>query len=126
MAFFEDLSPYTYGQPVRRELVNVGWLEKGHPYVVGETSQEFRDKLARLCEQGGMRRHGQRVVRVSTCGIHRSDLCDSGERSPGSSAEIRVRGTNWAYVARTQSRLCRVVGERTERLGKKKCERGDS
>jgi hypothetical protein len=99
MAFFEDLSPYTYGQPVRRELVNVGWLEKGHPYVVGETSQEFRDKLARLCEQGGMRRHGQRVVRVSTCRIHRCDWCDSGERSPGSSAEIRVRGTNRAYAA---------------------------
>jgi hypothetical protein len=71
-----------------------------------------------------MRRHGQRVVRVSTCGIHRSDLCDSGERSPGSSAEIRVRGTNWAYAARTQSRLCRAVGERSRDLGKRNVKGG--
>lgn len=99
MAYFEDLSPYTYGPEERGDTVNVGWLEKGHPYVTGETSQEFRDKLALLCGQAGRRRRGTELIHVITCGIHRCEFCSPGGSPPGSSTEIRVRRGNRVYAA---------------------------
>lgn len=99
MTFFEDQSPYTYFPTERRETLNVGWLEKGHPYPVGETSQEFRDKLALLCRRGDVLRRGQLLVTRISCGFHYCDFCDLGEQSPKCSKEMRVRDGRRAYAA---------------------------
>src|SRR5262245_25309490 len=64
MAFFADLSPYTYsdlstgdrqtdGKSWRhyatKSTVNVGWLGEGKPFPDGEPSEEFKEKLLTFC-----------------------------------------------------------------------------
>ena len=90
MAFFEDLTPYTYFHPEDDPLgtVNVGWLARSHPFPTGETSGEFRDKLARLCQ----RRFKQ------TRGVHGCEFCTGRDR-PKSSSEMRVSGGGRVYAA---------------------------
>jgi hypothetical protein len=89
VAFFEDLSPYTYfPEKESLEIVNVGWLDRAHPFPTGETTEEFRAKLGRLCE----RRHKQ------TRGFHPCYFCKGQER-PTSSAEMRVAGNGRVYAA---------------------------
>jgi hypothetical protein len=90
VAFFEDLTPYTYLHP-EEELpgtVNIGWLDKDHPYPKGETSGEFQMKLDQLCQQ--------RVKQ--TRGIHPCCFCRGRER-PVSSSELRVLGNGKVYAA---------------------------
>jgi hypothetical protein len=90
MAFFEDLTPYTYLHP-EEELpnrVNVGWLERGHPFPTSETSEEFRAKLGHLCER--------RVKQ--TRGFHPCHFC-KGRGRPTSSAEMRVAHAGTVYAA---------------------------
>ena len=97
MAYFPDLSPYSYFPHDGSNAVNVGWLEKGQPFPVGATSDDFRARLAQLCQQAGRRRVGQTIVWVGTCGIHRCDFCN--HPSAVSSKEIRIRGTMRTYAA---------------------------
>jgi hypothetical protein len=51
MAFFEDLTPYTYLHPEeeRAGTVTIGWLDRRHPFPTGETGEDFRAKLLKLC-----------------------------------------------------------------------------
>ena len=65
--------------------------------AVGATSDDFRARLAQLCQQAGRRRVGQTIVWVGTCGIHRCDFCN--HPSAVSSKEIRIRGTMRTYAA---------------------------
>jgi hypothetical protein len=44
MAFYEDLSHYNYTHHSKREL-NIGWLEKGQPFNMGEVPAGFIDRL---------------------------------------------------------------------------------
>lgn len=90
MAFFEDLTPYTYFDPEREApgTVNIGWLDAAHLFPTGPTSDEFQDKLGRLCE-----------LRVQqTRGSHPCELC-SGRDRPVSSSEMRVAGSRRVYAA---------------------------
>jgi len=43
MAYFEDLTPYTYCHPEEEPpgTVNIGWLEPAYPFLTGTTSEEF-------------------------------------------------------------------------------------
>jgi hypothetical protein len=90
MAFFEDLTPYTYFHPEEEApgTVNVGWLESDRPFPTGRTGEEFRARLGRLCER--------RVKQ--TRGRHLCPFCTGRDR-PGSSAEMRVAGTDRVYAA---------------------------
>ena len=40
MAFFEDLTAYTYFHPEeeRPGTVNIGWLSRSHPFPIGRTA----------------------------------------------------------------------------------------
>ena len=90
MAFFEDLTPYTYFHP-EEELpgtVNIGWLDPEQPFPTGETDHEFRTKLERLCQH--------RVKQ--TRGIHPCYFC-TGRAMPTSSSEMRVAGNGRVYAA---------------------------
>jgi len=83
MAYFADLTPYTYYTgplSLPGPALNVGWLERSQPYPRGETSQAFRDKLRYLCLT--RRSHVMR-------GFHRCPFCKEDHRS---NAELRVRG----------------------------------
>jgi hypothetical protein len=83
MPFFDDLTPYAYfhPEPDPPGTVNVGWVDWGHPYPIGETAEAFRAKLRRLCVTN---------VRM-TNGLYLCSMC-FGPSRPTSSAEIRVPG----------------------------------
>lgn len=87
MAFFEDLTPYTYHHPEKESpgTVNVGWLDRRHPFSTGRTSVQFQTKLERLC---------QRPYKVHR-GFHTCPFC-GGSRSH---TEIRVCGEERVYAA---------------------------
>ena len=66
MAYFEDLTPYTYLNDPNEPpgTVNIGWLEPGYPFPTGTTSEEFRIRLEQLCH-----RHVNQMRGFHTCGI---------------------------------------------------------
>jgi hypothetical protein len=84
MAFFEDLTPYTYldSENELPNTVNIGWLDSNHPSTTGATSEEFRAKLGRLCQRG----------------LHPCPFC-KGRGRPASSSEMRVSGSGKVYAA---------------------------
>ena len=49
MTYFEDLTPFTYHGRAPAGVLNVGGLDGKRPFPTGETSEEFRNKLGRLC-----------------------------------------------------------------------------
>ena len=94
MAYFPDLSPYTY---LKREpdptLLNVGWLDNEHDFPIGEVEPEVLNKLFALCLTPARQ----------TRGWHACQLCPHqpggrlverlGRQCRLGSAEIRVRGS---------------------------------
>ncbi len=47
--FFADLTPYEYGYEERRSnILNVGWLSRGHVFPVGAVPDDFVASLRRL------------------------------------------------------------------------------
>jgi len=47
--FFEDLTPYEYGYEMpRSNVLNVGWLSRGHVFPVGAVPEAFVNALRRL------------------------------------------------------------------------------
>jgi len=47
--FFADLTPYEYGYEMPRiNVLNVGWLGRGHEFPVGVVSEAFAEALRRL------------------------------------------------------------------------------
>jgi hypothetical protein len=47
--FFADLTPYEYGYEMpRSNILNVGWLARGHVFPVGAAPEGFVDALRRL------------------------------------------------------------------------------
>ena len=99
--FFEDLSPYTYtlGKDVPKgieldvsgDALNVGWLEKGHPFEKGPTSRMFRSRLDRLAEN---------LKNNFFVATHACNLCEDSAQAPCGTGEIHVRGSDGVtYVA---------------------------
>ena len=93
--YYRDLSPYEYRPSERgRGILNVGWLDAEHDFPKGETSDEFRAGLMKLCH----------TPVNQTRGFHLSPFADEQQqrqgcwvRTPGGmrrlgSAEIRVEG----------------------------------
>ena len=47
--FFADLTPYEYGYELpRSNILNVGWLSRGHAFPVGAVPEAFVNALRRL------------------------------------------------------------------------------
>ena len=97
MAYFADLTPYTYpyGDPEGPNVVNVGWLSKDAPFSVGDVPADFANRLAQLV---------LKPVRVFH-GSHTCEFCPDireGSRrlTPVGNGEIRVAGDGAViYVA---------------------------
>jgi hypothetical protein len=77
VTYFPDLSPYTYHQVEGAwgELLNIGWLERGHAVPTGSVPEDFVRRLAWLCAHTAVQR---------TRGIHRCTIppCASGRDAP--------------------------------------------
>jgi hypothetical protein len=90
MAYFADLTPYTYFHPEEEQpnTVNIGWLDRSQRFPTGPTGEEFRTKLGLLCQ-----------LRVKqTRGFHPCYFC-KGRNRPHSSSEMRVAGEGRVYAA---------------------------
>ena len=107
MAYFADLTEYSYGYLRTEEgsapLLNVGWLEVGHPFPTAEPEPEFVRALLRCCRRP-----------VTTYrGFHVCDLCDvqvfempivsyEGRRVHVGNGEVCVAGSDGRlYIAPT-------------------------
>jgi hypothetical protein len=51
VAWFEDLTPYSYLGRERRAALNVGWLGVGHAFSTGRTDPGFVTALMEMCVQ---------------------------------------------------------------------------
>jgi hypothetical protein len=103
--FFADLTPYQYGYEMpRTNILNVGWLARGHVFPVGVVSEAFARALRHLIKSP------ENLYR----GYHSCEFCpeppivvsSTGLRTrspPGETegnGEIRVAGSNGiVYVA---------------------------
>lgn len=95
MAYYVDLSAYTYYKP-EPQSVNIGWLTRGYAYSTGDTSDEFLARLSHYCP-------GRVNV---TRGIHHCELCTDPQSAKHQaevnwlgSAEIRVFYQGKVYAA---------------------------
>ncbi len=93
MAYFEDLSKYEYaGDTVTGSAptLNVGWLEIGHAFSVGNVPPSFLDRLALLVRYG---------VTQATRGFHLCGFCAVTGRRESGHAEIRAVDSNGVRFA---------------------------
>jgi hypothetical protein len=66
--YFDDLTPYSYREPAEGVLeLNVGWLETGSAFAVGEVPEGFIAALFRFCKASPRQ--------TETRGFHVCDLC---------------------------------------------------
>ena len=114
VAYFADLTPYSYGNPSSRDepwpglpLVNIGWLDADHSFATGLLPDGLLERLEELAK-----------VRVrQSRGEHHCELCirDLGGEAyfrrlepatrnrelqtlPRESAEFRVKGRGVVYA----------------------------
>lgn len=96
MAYFPDLSPYTYFPPRWNEhvgdgpLLNIGWLDVAHPFTT------FPDGVPVPVPAGFLDRLRGLPRSMATRGWHRCPFCAGG---PSGSAELRVAGPDGTVYA---------------------------
>jgi hypothetical protein len=66
MAYFEDLCVNRSLRQTEPDTLNVGWLSKGRPFQVRETSEAFRAALRKICDDNPIR---------LCCGHHVCEFC---------------------------------------------------
>jgi hypothetical protein len=89
MAFFADLTPHSYSPTGGLEILNVGWLDEGHPFPVGPTPKAFQDALLELCEHPIILHRG-----AHACWFCRGKLQDRT-----GNGQIRVLGRSGIWYA---------------------------
>ena len=103
--FFADLTPYEYGYELpRSNVLNVGWLARGHVFAVGPVPETFVSALRRLAKSPENLYRGYHACEF--CPVPPLVVDSAGRRvinPPGDSmgnGEIRVTGSNGiVYVA---------------------------
>lgn len=90
MAYFEDLTPYTYLGGSAQNTFNVGWLDSTKRFVTGYTLHKFKDRLRELCEKHTCQQ---------TRGFHVCKLSECDRKNNTSSCEIRIKGGDKIYAA---------------------------
>jgi hypothetical protein len=103
--FFADLTPYEYGYEMpRSNVLNIGWLSRGHAFPIGAVPETFINTLRRLVRSPENLYRGYHVcefcpdppVVVSPNGLRASN--PPGETM--GNGEIRVAGSEGVvYVA---------------------------
>jgi hypothetical protein len=110
MTFYQDLTPYVYFK--RREppdllSLNIGWLDVTQPYVQGDTSQVFRDRLFEFCLDKYVVHIARGFQECQFCGLSSEPWFEENEFKYGENAhwmsigdgEIRVLGSSAIYSA---------------------------
>ena len=93
MAYFPDLSPYTYSS-TKSSVLNIGWLSRDYPFPTGDVPPELLPRLITYLET---------VVVNQYRGLQTCHFCENGlayrDEGPMGSAELRVfadDGTTYA------------------------------
>jgi hypothetical protein len=89
MAYFPDLSPYTYGNCDHPNAVHVGWLDDTHEFPKGPVAPHLVEKLKRLAL------HPVEIYR----GHHVCELCIA----PGPSIIDGTLSKSWSDWAKLRS-----------------------
>jgi hypothetical protein len=95
MAYFPDLSAYSYGRRAQPGVVHVGWLDRKHGYPKGKVPNGLLQKMKRMAAEP------TEVYR----GYHFCELCGPiarlrwSEKDRRSDAEIRVCSGGTTYAA---------------------------
>jgi len=98
MAYFPDLTPYQYtglDKGTGIPALNIGWLTKSKPYIIGETPAEFKQKLLAFC-------FFEHTV-YNCLGYHTCQFC----ASPQAPIEVQ-RGQKVAYLGNGEIRVIGV------------------
>ncbi len=82
MAWFEDLTPYSYGPAPEGDVLNVGWLDRDHSFVAGEPEPGLAERLLELAIERAVNRSrgwqdchfcsGEYPIRVAYAGGERA------------------------------------------------------
>jgi hypothetical protein len=81
MAWFQDLSPYTYfDESSKPQAFNIGWLSPEHPFPTAAPSEEFLAALWEFC----------RISVVQTRGIHSCEFCGHWYHHTAKRGETRL------------------------------------
>jgi hypothetical protein len=102
MTYYPDFSPYQYLNDHKDSSLNIGWLDGSNPYLVGDTSDEFQERLKEFClnKFSFYRTRGFHVCNLKNCPYSESSLEENEEGMVRlGSAEIRVIGTNVIYAS---------------------------
>jgi hypothetical protein len=90
MAHFPDLSPYNYSPFAVPGTLNVGWLDRHHPFPVGPTCERNRARLQEL---------GRGLLVNRTAGFHVCEFCPPGGVMVYGASELHVAGPDGRVYA---------------------------
>jgi hypothetical protein len=102
MTYYKDLTRYEYfveHEPLEPKPLNVGWLSDAHPFDIGETSQEFKERLFTFCLD-------KFVVQIAR-GFHVCELCapQSAERWYKESESRYGKQAYWCSIGNGEIRV---------------------
>jgi hypothetical protein len=96
MAYFPDLSPYTYVGPIA-DAVNVGWLDGEHEFPKGSVSARVLEKLKALAATPMVRHRGFHCCEF--CGPLAGLRWPDGQRRSSTVFVVRSRDRTYAAPA---------------------------
>jgi hypothetical protein len=102
MAYYPDLSPYTYSGVVPG-LINIGWLGGGKPFLKGLVERRTLAKIGRLCGSPSNLTRGFHVCPWCDERPTKEDFLGDGQLRMLGNGEIHVSagGIHWVYSAPT-------------------------
>lgn len=115
MAYFRDLSPYSYGRHSHPGVVHVGWLDGIHSFPLGEVDPQLVDKMKLLALKPVELYRGRHTCEVCIPPPEIAKLATDGKKltdpesswakwnkwavSRSNNGEIRVADENLIYAA---------------------------
>jgi hypothetical protein len=105
VAYFPDLSPYSYGRNDHPGVVHIGWLDGAHPFAKGPVEHRLVEKMRRLAKTPIELYRGKHTCEIC---IGAPDLFVGKTLNPAwvkwaaqreSNGEIRVVGDGITYAA---------------------------
>lgn len=96
MAYFPDLSSYKYiNECIRPNTFNIGWLSADYPFMKGESSIRFQQRLLEFCA----------FPICKTRGWHKCEFCSPEDEVP---VKIEIGGKTILYLGSAE---VRIVGD---------------
>jgi len=99
MAYFADLTPHSYSPTGGLNVLNIGWLDEGHPFSVGPTSKEFQEALLELCTRPIILHRGYHGCWFCHANRQNKGGVVPTARDRSGNGQIRVLGNNELWYA---------------------------